>query len=144
MSTNADTANPETSALKGRRSTTRTPQPATATAPDTALSADMIAPAPAPAAPLMAAIEAANPLLLLDPANMPVVRQATGYVSEATLGEHYVLAEQDASEQITPPGCTTPIVRVLWHKGNHVRKDAYALWQRRAAATIPVDGGATA
>jgi len=120
------TDNPEAAGLKGKRTSTRTPAPA---AGQTALSRDMADPQPVPdSTPFYGTLAARHPAVLLDPATMPVVREGTGFVSEALLGKHYVTAEFGATETILPPGCTTPISRVLWHKGNQVRRDAYELY----------------
>lgn len=41
----------------------------------------------------------------------------------------YVIAEQDAIESVVPRGCTTEVSRVLWHKGDRVRRDVHeAYW----------------
>lgn len=121
--------NPEADGLKGRRTNTRTPPPQPGQTP---LSRDMSGPQPVPdGTPFHGALAARHPAVLLDPATMPVVREGSGYVSEAALGKHYVVAEFDATESFAPPGCTTKVSRVLWHKGNQVRRDAYALYQER-------------
>ena len=67
----------------------------------------------------------------------------------------YVVADCDAQESMTPPGCYTAINRTLWHRGMRVRRDLYeavmAAHAQRAAdgtaltappATLP-DGAAT-
>lgn len=49
--------------------------------------------------------------------------------------ENYVVAEFDAEESMVPPGCKTPVSRLLWQKGWKVRKDFYAaVAQRRSVA----------
>jgi len=129
MAPRSESDNPETTGLKGRRASGRPPAPAAGTTP---LSRDMDGVQPTPAdRPFHGALAARHPGVLLDPAAMPVVREGSGYVSEARLGRHYVVAEFDATETFTPPGCVTPITRVLWHAGNQVRKDAYALYVER-------------
>ncbi|MBA2695557.1 MAG: hypothetical protein H0U62_06855 [Actinobacteria bacterium] len=37
----------------------------------------------------------------------------------------YVTAACDAEESMVPPGCYTPVTRLLWHKGYRVRRDLY-------------------
>lgn len=135
--------NPEAAGLKGLRTSGRAAPPA---AGGTPLSRDMAGPQPVtPAAPFHGALAARHPGVLLDPAAMPVVREGSGYISEARLGRHYVIAEFDATETIYPPGCTTPISRVLWHKGNQVRRDAYELFlEKSGRATAAQDAGPAA
>ena len=136
------TGNPEAAGLKGKRAPARPPAPAPGQTP---LSRDMTDPQPAPeGVPFHGTLAARHPRMLLDPAAMPVVREGSGYVSEARLGRHYVTAEFDATETIYPPRCTTPISRVLWHKGNQVRRDAYELYLEthgRPDGVKPVEDG---
>jgi hypothetical protein len=121
-----ETTNPEAAGLKGKRASTRTPPPGPGRTP---LSQDMAGPQPVPeGTPFHGTLAARHPAVLLDPAAMPVVREGVGFVSEAPLSKHYVTAGFSATESILPPGCTTPISRVLWHKGNQVRRDAYELY----------------
>lgn len=135
-----DERNSEADGLKGRRASTRTPPPPPGQTP---LSRDMSGPQSVPdGTPFHGTLAAQHPAVLLDPATMPVVREGSGYVSEAALGKHYVVAEFDATETIYPPGCTTPISRVLWHKGNQVRRDAYALFlERYGRSDLPQEPG---
>lgn len=65
---------------------------------------------------------------LFDPAEMPVVVEIGGTVPPADFEAYYVVAEHDASQQIVPDGCKTPVSRTLWLSGQHVRRDVYALW----------------
>lgn len=37
----------------------------------------------------------------------------------------YVIAECEANEHTIPPNCKTPVVRLLWRKGDRVRRDLY-------------------
>lgn len=119
------TGNPEAAGLKGRRPArnTNTPRPGA-----TALSEPMANPPtgdPAPDGTVYESLVMRHPRVLFDPSTMPVVLESSGFISEATRDQHYVISEFDAGESIVPTGCITPISRTLWRKGNHVRRDAY-------------------
>ena len=53
----------------------------------------------------------------------------------------YVTAACDAEEAMVPPGCYTPVTRLLWHKGYRIRRDLYdavlAEHARNTAAGAP-------
>lgn len=72
--------------------------------------------------------------------NQPTVAEAGGYVPPSLLRD-YVVSEFNASEQLTPPGCRTPITRNLWSRGQHVRRDVYQtyLHTHPELAPHPVD-----
>jgi hypothetical protein len=75
-----------------------------------------------------------------------VVVETGGHVPAANLTGNYVVAEFDGTEQHTPWGCRTPISRVLWNKGQHVRRDVYATYlaehpELAADANEMPDGG---
>lgn len=119
-------ANPEAAGLKGRRATKPTVTPG-----GTALSQSMVSPPkgdPVPDGSVYATLAAKHPRVLFDPSGMPIVLEQGGHVSEATIGEHYVISEFDAGETMIPAGCTTAITRTLWQKGHRVRRDAYAAY----------------
>lgn len=67
---------------------------------------------------------------LFDPAEMPVVVESNGHVPPADFDKYYLRAQVDATEQIVPDGCRTPVARTLWLRGQHVRRDVYATWLR--------------
>lgn len=126
MTKDAPDTNPEAAGLKGRRAPRTGPTPG-----GTALSEPMVNPPtgdPVPDGSVYQTLAAAHPRVLFDPAGMPVVLEEGGHVSEATLGEHYVISEFDAAETMIPAGCTTGISRTLWQKGHRVRRDAYAAY----------------
>lgn len=118
--------NPEVAGLKGKRPPRAGAQPG-----GTPLSAAMVHPPtgdPVPDGTVYQTLAAVHPRVLFDPAGMPLVVEEGGHVSEAILSDHYVISEFDAGETMIPPGCRTGITRTLWHKGNRVRKDAYAAY----------------
>ena len=71
---------------------------------------------------------------LTRPAGLPVldpllrrrltVAELGGHVPNAAMTDYQVSAF-DATEQILPWGCKTPITRLLWRAGQHVRRDVY-------------------
>jgi hypothetical protein len=67
---------------------------------------------------------------LFDPAEMPVVVESGGHVPPADFAKYYVIAEHDAAEQFVPDGCRTAVMRTLWLRGQHVRRDVYLGWLR--------------
>lgn len=44
---------------------------------------------------------------------------------QAVESPRYVIAECEANEHTIPPNCKTPVVRLLWRKGDRVRRDLY-------------------
>lgn len=72
------------------------------------------------------------------PAGLPVLHplerrrlavvETGGHVPAANLEADYVVSPFDAQEQIVPWGCTTPIARTLWVRGQHVRRDVFATY----------------
>jgi len=56
------------------------------------------------------------------------VVETGGHVPAANLEADYVVSPFDAQEQIVPWGCTTPIARTLWARGQHVRRDVFATY----------------
>jgi hypothetical protein len=119
-------------ALKGRRN--KRPG-VTATAPNPA------APPDRPGASVPQAQERVMPFLL-DPAEMPAVIESSGAVPPADNERFYRVAEHACYEQFVPPGCRTPVSRMLWNAGMLVRRDVYAAFERdRLAApesAVPV------
>lgn len=91
--------------------------------------------------PTMAAALSRRAMTLGHPADkrQPAVAETSGYVPPSALRD-YVVAEFDAAEQLTPPGCRTPITRSLWAKGQHVRRDVYQTYldQHPEAALRPI------
>lgn len=119
------TGNPEAAGLKGRRParSNNTPRPGS-----TALSEPMANPPtgdPAPNGTVYESMVMRHPRVLFDPATMPLVLESSGFISEATRNQHYVVSPFDAGESIVPQNCKTAISRTLWRKGNHVRRDAF-------------------
>lgn len=49
----------------------------------------------------------------------------TGFAGVVPEDPDYVIADCDAQESMTPPGCYTPVNRTLWNKGMRVRRDLY-------------------
>jgi len=50
---------------------------------------------------------------------------------------NYAIAECDADEAMTPPGCYTPVSRLLWRRGYRVRRDLYeAVLAAHAAGVV--------
>lgn len=120
MSTDTE-SNPEAAGLRGKRSTKRTEPPAPVPG-TTALTQD-----PPRTAKPVSVFETMNDrkFVLFDPREKAPVIEVGGHVPEADLGEVYVRSEFDASETLIPTGCTTGVSRVLWQKGQHVRRDVY-------------------
>lgn len=77
-------------------------------------------------------------MTLLHPSekHQPFVAETGGYVPSSRMKD-YVVAEFDASEQLTPPGCRTPITRTLWSVGQHVRRDVYATYLDEHPELLP-------
>lgn len=120
MSTEADT-NPEAAGLRGKRPSKRTGPPAPVPG-TTALTRE-----PLLTAEPVSVFETMNDrmFVLFDPREKAPVVEVGGHVPEAELGDVYVRSEFDANETVTPTGCTTGVSRVLWQKGQHVRRDIY-------------------
>jgi hypothetical protein len=69
-----------------------------------------------------------------EPAFMPM--EASGFASQGIVDDRYVVATEDASEQIYPPGCRTPVVRSMWRAGQHVPKHVHEAWQAQRDAAL--------
>lgn len=121
MSNDSD-INPEAAALRGKR--TRRPTQAEPQPGGTTLSAHLLVPATPPAT--VAEAMGRRSFLLFDPAELPPVVEIGGHVPSAELDDRYIVSEFDASETIVPAGCTTGVSRLLWQRGQHVRRDIYA------------------
>lgn len=68
----------------------------------------------------------------------PLVLETSPYAVGGVTVESptYVVADCDASEQMVPPGCKTPVARILWRKGNRVRRDLYEAVMGAHAAKV--------
>lgn len=126
MSTEADT-NPEAAGLRGKRAPKRTGPPAPVPG-TTVLTQD-----PPLTAEPVTVFETMNDrkFVLFDPRERAAVIEVGGHVPEAELDSVYVRSEFDASETVIPTGCTTGVSRVLWQKGQHVRRDIYEDYVKR-------------
>lgn len=51
----------------------------------------------------------------------------------------YVIAACDAEEHVVPPGCYTPVSRLLWRRGYRVRRDLYERVMAEHAARVAAD-----
>lgn len=71
--------------------------------------------------------------LLRDPSE-PHVLGASGMTLGGDHGGKYVFAEVDGVEHILPRGCTTPITRFRWHKGQRVLRAVYEAYIEDLAA----------
>lgn len=78
---------------------------------------------------MVQAVQRRTPLLL-DPRQREQLHvvEIGGHVPSALLEQDYVVSPFDAHEQLTPLGCTTPIMRSLWTAGQHVRRDVFATY----------------
>jgi hypothetical protein len=87
--------------------------------------------APAPSAtpdqPVGQQIQRSMPYLF-DPAEMPIVVEASGYLPPADFDEFYVVAAVDGNRNVVPDGCRTPVSVRMWATGQHVRRDVYAAY----------------
>jgi hypothetical protein len=79
-----------------------------------------------------------NPVLF-DPSELPAVVEGGGYVPPAKL-EHYSVAQRPATQQVYPDGCVTPVTRILWRKGQHVRTDVLEAYERAHAPQAATAG----
>lgn len=55
----------------------------------------------------------------------PLVQPQSNVYGTNPHEDNYVVAEFDAMESMVPPGCKTPVSRLLWRAGWRVRKDFY-------------------
>lgn len=123
----AQQRNPDSAALKTRRATT-------------AAAGEAATPADPPLADVSVAIgeRAARRFPTLfdprEPAFMPM--EASGFAPQGVVDDRYVVATEDASEQIYPPGCRTPVVRSMWRAGQHVPKHVHEAWRVRRDAEL--------
>jgi hypothetical protein len=117
--------NPDSAALKNRRTAA-------------AASATPATPPDPPLADVAVAIgeHAARRFPVLfdprEPAFQPM--EASGIAPPGVVDDRYVVATEDASEQIYPPGCRTPVVRSMWRAGQHVPRHVFEAWQARQQA----------
>jgi hypothetical protein len=120
--------NPEATALKARRADerqNRKPDPDAEPIP------------PAADRPVMVGEDIARRFPLLgDPREPRAVAESSGALFGIEPGEGiggYVVAEEDAFDVITPPGCKTAVARLRWAKGHHVPREVYAEWEKAQA-----------
>lgn len=137
MTTPADPDGTDLTALKGRRKAAR-PRTRQQTAPTTDVE---LPPLPDAHESMTAALRRPAGLPALHPLERGrlVVVETGGHVPAANLVGDYVVAEFDASEQHTPRGCRTPISRVLWSRGQHVRRDVYNTYLAQHPELAPAD-----
>lgn len=118
----APARNPEGASLKNRRATTAT-------------AAAAAKPTDPPLADVAVAIgeEASRRYPALFDPREPVFApmEASGTAPPGVVDDRYVIAPEDASEQLYPNGCRTPVVRSLWRKGQHVPRHVFEAWQAR-------------
>lgn len=95
------------------------PAPVAATVPDRVVASRTLVAAHVgaggPAAPTGGVFAGRPAILEPMPATAAVLPQDADYVTAAC----------DAEESMVPPGCYTPVTRLLWHKGYRVRRDLY-------------------
>jgi hypothetical protein len=103
--------NVEAAAMKARRAAARAGSPGV---PDADVPPEMGVDQPARRFPLLA-----------DPREPKIVLGASGMASGADMNGRYVVAAEDAYESILPTGCTTPVSRLRWRKGQKVLKTVY-------------------
>ena len=77
-----------------------------------------------------------------EPVHQPL--EASGFATQGIVDDRYVLATEDASEQVYPPGCRTPVVRSLWRAGQHVPRHVFEAWQSRQQAAAEQSDAAPA
>lgn len=129
------TAENDTAALKAqrklgrgsRRSVLSGPPPAAAgLAPGSIDVEQDLPPLPDAHTTMTAALARPSGLAALDPLarRRPAVAELGGHVPDGILSD-YVISAFDATEQVTPRGCITPVARLLWCTGQHVRRDVY-------------------
>jgi hypothetical protein len=63
---------------------------------------------------------ARNYFMLGDPNEPRAVIEASGGMYGEIIGDDYVIAPEDAVEEVTPSGCTTSTSRLRWARGQHV------------------------
>lgn len=114
----------DVSGLKGRRKRAATQRKT----PSTPAPPDENAPVPLPDAHpnMTSALRRPAGLPVFDPRLVKTlaVAETGGHVPASRMSD-YVVAAFDATEQVRPPRCLTPVTRVLWSKGQHVRRDVY-------------------
>lgn len=95
--------------------------------------------APAPpavtSAPVGQSIRRKMPFLF-DPAEMPIVVEAGGYLPRADFDEFYVKAAVDGNRSVVPAGCKTPVSTRMWSTGQHVRRDVYAAYLKELGGEV--------
>jgi hypothetical protein len=95
--------------------------------------------APAPPAttdqPVTQQVQRSMPFLF-DPAEMPVVVEAGGYLPRADFDEFYVVAAVDGNRTVVPDGCRTAVSTRMWLAGQHVRRDVYAAYLKELGGEI--------
>ena len=72
--------------------------------------------------------------LLFDPSEVQPVVPGSVLGTGAKLDDLYDVAECDFTEAIIPAGCRTATALKRWNKGDLVRKDIYAAWQKTHGA----------
>lgn len=125
LNTSAEQDASDAAALKGRRRAVGTKKRSVLAAATPPPADEPLPPLPE-SHPTMAAALSRRAMTLGHPAdkNQPAVAELGGFVPSSTMRD-YVVAQFDASEQLVPSGCRTPITRSLWAKGQHVRRDVY-------------------
>lgn len=114
----------DVSTLKGRRKRAAAQRTATPATP--APNEDAPIPLPPTHDSMTAALRRPAGLPAFDPRLITTLAVAeTGGHVPASRMDAYVVAAFDATEQVRPPRCRTPVTRVLWSKGQHVRRDVY-------------------
>jgi hypothetical protein len=73
--------------------------------------------------------------LLFDPGEVQPVVPGSVLGTGAKLDDLYDIAECDFTETIVPVGCRTATAIKRWNKGDFVRKDIYAAWQKAYGTT---------
>lgn len=73
---------------------------------------------------------------LFDPAEMPIVVEAGGYLPRADFDEFYVTAAVDGNRTVIPAGCKTPVSTRMWLTGQHVRRDVYAAYLKELGGEV--------
>lgn len=118
MSNDVDT-NPEAASLRGKRPAKRATPPAPA--PGGTPLSRVTDPEPSSVYEYMTA----RTFTLFDPREKAPIIEIGGHVPEADLEDMYARSEFDAYETLLPAGCTTGVSRMLWQRGQHVRRDVY-------------------
>lgn len=80
---------------------------------------------------------ARNYFMLGDPREPRQVLEASGGMYGEVAGDDFVIAPEDAFEELLPPGCKTAVTRLRWAKGQHVPIEVYRAHQAAQGKAEP-------